>query len=1434
MLSSTPSAPSIPVRPNRTSNAPTVLSHAPPIPSNTPPIPSNAPPIPSNAPPAPSSAPPIPSHAPPIPSPAPSVSSTAPSVPSKSNAIGGTDIETLRKSSNVILRSLGQNINSVEDLSIPGVSPGVEDLTGLHGRIRLQKHDQDKGPEATKWSRGNWMDSSRKTIQGYEYLCHIGEAKEWLESCLGEPVPDVTHLEQALRDGVILAKLTKVFAPHLVKKIFVSPKLQYRHTDNINYFFQFLDQVDMPDLFTFVLTDLYDKKNVPKVIYCLHALSYILYSKGMAPPMGDLVGKLEFSESEIDDAQKGLDKAGITLPNFSAVNSHFDPSGPASHFSSESSTISHSPSKYRSSTSLPTSNSVEDLRSELRDNLIRSSFRNQYQALVEFQARSRGHLTRKNISQLKAFDREKIKNIIALQSFCRGYCQRKLTDSLRIKLLLEEPSIMSLQRLARGYLIKKRLRDVQGILKSSEKSLIYLQSVSRAKSFREKLVADRKLLQAAEPGIIELQALCRARLFKNRHSNIQSDVSVTGSDMSTFQSICRGYLSRRRLNYTRIGLDLAEPRIIAFQAYIKAEIVRYHLSVLLDTLDDKCQNLSDFQALCRGHLNRSRIQQRSDYYNNNLSKVIKLQSLVRTWLQNNSYRSFIHEKSPSLPVVKKFIHLLEDNNLDFAEEIQIESSRKLLTDEMRNNESLEQYIDKLDVKIALLVKNKISLDEVLSHRNKGFEPASSDPVDDKTGISALDKSGRQRLDLYQGLFFILQTQPEYFAKLFQHFQEIGIPERETKLLEQLVLEMFGHLQKSREVFHFLRLISRSAEISVARSSSVEDMLAHSSLWQGLLLALNLCTNERSYLRSVVAPTIEAISKQHTMDLESNPLIIYRTLINQEELSTGHRSSRNPNIPVEEAINDEETRRVFICNLQDIRQYAASLFQSIEDSLMKVPYSIRYIVKTITDLFAEANPGISQDSLLSIAGTLYYHLFLHNALYLPEQFEILEESIGPLQRKNISEVSKVLSQIFYGRPFGADNVYLQPLNEFVVKTAERSRMVIGSLIQNLTPIEEHFEISVSDDLISNQRPVLFIKAQSVIHIHAIMFANSGILFDGTSRDSLSNVITKLGPAPRNVEEIFNNAHSSTEFKLKLNPSYSRLVERDPEVEALYLETKRCLLYIIKVQEAEDMMHLLVQPVSAEDEELFSQLKKKTAMAPDTYYNGDTSFDFSNLTYRELKMACLEKILELERRQRISRQDGYQDLLNALAVDIRTKNNRRSERKKELETVNKTLMHLKRKEQYLKTQLKSYNDYIEQAMATLQTKNAKRKPVVPFSKQYFHMRDLEKHDKMPKFGSYKYSAAKLFTKGVLAELDSGFGDRQYDKVNFVFSSDRIGTFTIEANYGSIPMPGALTEVTLDQLLSQQYDNQRHFELFDGRAKFNTNLFLHLVFKKFYNDA
>lgn len=111
------------------------------------------------------------------------------------------------------------------DLVVPEMEG--DDVVGVPGRIRLSRNKPPSAPasplpSAKLTTRGLWADVQRNHIQAYEFLCHVGEAQQWIEGCLGEVLPfGVVEMEEGLRNGVALAKLVRVFlGEHAVRRIY--------------------------------------------------------------------------------------------------------------------------------------------------------------------------------------------------------------------------------------------------------------------------------------------------------------------------------------------------------------------------------------------------------------------------------------------------------------------------------------------------------------------------------------------------------------------------------------------------------------------------------------------------------------------------------------------------------------------------------------------------------------------------------------------------------------------------------------------------------------------------------------------------------------------------------------------------------------------------------------------------------------------------------------------------------------------------------------------------------------------------------------------------------------------------------------------------------------------------------------------------------------
>jgi Ras GTPase-activating-like protein IQGAP2/3 len=1348
------------------------------------------------------------------------------------------DLLSLQKSSTSQLRTLSQFAENASSDDFTITSPAQE-VVGMHGRRRLQRSDNTKGDRNTvalsrgtggfSWEGRNWMDKQRQFLQAYEYLCHIGEAKEWIEDILKRDISPIVQLEEALRDGVTLAEIVDSLHPERRLRIFRSPKLQFRHSDNIAIFFRYLAEVELPDLFRFELIDLYEKKNIPKVIYCIHALSWLLFRKGIVDfRIGNLVGQLEFEHHELEAMQKGLDKAGISMPSFGNMGADFGveptPEPEPEPVESEEDRINRelgenelaikdlqaqmrgAAARMRCTKVMQGLWDSEEMLVELQSH-IRGDFSRQVaeyrlnmrRFAVNLQSGARGFLVRQRQSRRESFWKSREGDVLLLQNLIRGRKAREevgMTKSLLLRgeyevcelqasirgFLLRQAMaaqkketkqssgpVIELQAAIRGMLLRKSVTDDQEELWQEESSISALQAISRALLTRKKIALQQDALEAlvtvwssleaairgsavrAEiqatkqeltqhtAEIVAVQAFVRAaikregvantlsRLEQEEESILEVQNSIRGMlerkriaadydqlvsqtpQITQLQSLARGCLQRQKVGAVLDELESHSATVTELQALSRAVLLRNNIGGLLAELDDEEECVIALQAAAKACIVRAKFAEKKRFFKENMEKVVKLQSFVRGKLQGEAYKSLTTGKNPPINTVKNFVHLLNDSDFDFNEEIEFERMRKTVVQQVRQNEMAEQYIDQLDIKIALLVKNKITLDEVVKHQ-RNFGGHSGNLLVNTTMISgnqfdlkALNKNSRKKLESYQQLFFTLQTQPQYLARYFKRIREQGTAEKDCKQIETLMMRLFGYAQKRREEYYLLKLIARAAREEVESCTSIQEYLRGNFFWTKLLSNYTRSPRDRKYLRELLGPLIQSnIVEDPALDLESDPMQIYRSAINNEELRTGQASRRPLDIPREVAIKDPETRDMFIDHLRDLREISDQFLSALEGLLHKMPYGIRFICQETFDALCGQFPREPQHRLLQLVGNWLWKFYLQPALTSPESMGVIEKQLNPLQKRNLGEVAKVLGQVASGRLFGGENIYLQPLNAYVGDAIERIRLIFSNII-SVPDAEDTFDIDEFNDLYAKIKPTLYIKMTDIFSIHNLVSADLPHICPNRD-DMLREMVQELGSAKNNETEMLGV--TSGEIQLTLNPKLHDIEDPEAEVKALFMETKRCILYIIRVQSGPNLMEILVRPITREDDHKWHSLLREEfsegSKTRGAYSDANTLVDIKSMSYKELKRTALENIMRLEQFGRISRQNFYQDILNAIALDIRTKSRRRVQRQRELEGVRMTLGNLTEKAEWLESQRKSYDNYIEQAMMTLQKK------------------------------------------------------------------------------------------------------------------------------------
>jgi Ras GTPase-activating-like protein IQGAP2/3 len=730
--------------------------------------------------------------------------------------------------------------------------------------------------------------------------------------------------------------------------------------------------------------------------------------------------------------------------------------------------------------------------------------------VLHLQAMIRGALQRQKIAQEQAELRDNESIVASVQAASRGMLLRQTLRADHESLRQQESAIEMLQAAARGAIartqkaklletlvstgadwtlfhskirgdsLRSSLRQLQDALEAELPQITNLQAVARGNQVRAEFSTTLALLKDEESTVTSLQSYMRGFLSRQRHFSDLKALQAQTPSIIDLQSSARGFVQRQKTYDLLCELNNQEPEIIQLQAFARGMMHRMSIGLTLAQVEDHEEALIELQALARGMLIRRRFTEKKKFYKENMEKVIKIQSFVRGRQQGEAYKSLTSGKNPPVSTVKNFVHLLNDSDIDFDEEIgehsvpllfspptdhdaEFERLRKTVVQHVRQNELAEQYIDQLDIKIALLVKNKITLDEVVKHQKhfgghvgallSSKDISSKDPFD----LKALNKNSRRKLEHYQELFFMLQTQPQYMARLFRRIREQALAEKDLKRIEQLTMSLFGLAQKRREEYYLLKLISRSLKEDVDACMSLQEYTRGSFFWNKLFTSFVRSPRDRKYLKDVFGPLIkENIFENEALDLESDPMQIYRSAINNEELRTGRRSLRDPNVSRDVAIKDPETRETFIHHLQDLRDIADQFFNIMEEVLHKMPFGVRYIAQQIFEELRRKFPYEPQEQLLQIAGHWVWRQYLQPALLQPQHWGVVDRALSPLNNRNLGEVAKVLGQIAAGRLFGGENVYLQPLNSYVSEAIDRLQEIWSnckssnhvSLVQNL--------------------------------------------------------------------------------------------------------------------------------------------------------------------------------------------------------------------------------------------------------------------------------------------------------------------------------------------------------------------------------------------------
>lgn len=424
--------------------------------------------------------------------------------------------------------------------------------------------------------------------------------------------------------------------------------------------------------------------------------------------------------------------------------------------------------------------------------------------LRAFPARARGALARKRFASQRHNLSVADRHLVKLQARIRGLLVRKNFWSAVQSLDKHDNSMSAFQAHARGVLARRHYRQRLRQVSSVAPELIGFQALARRRLAEQHLLQRIQNLKSQVPAITKMQAATRGLIARRQLNETKSQLERRHvvKAVGGLQSLARAALSRQRFVQQQKEFSSVEPEMVGIQTQVRGLLARARFYSWLQHIHRNPEAAICVQTLARGHLARMRFWNKLQHYQRHMRDVVKIQSVYRRKQKAEQYNELTRGNNVQIKTVKNFLHLLQDSDYDYAEELEVEALRRDVIQAIRENQSKEAEVHELELKIALLVKSKIKYDEELRTRRLGTLGGQTLTLQKRNSVLAangdpfastqLDRKSQQRYELYQELFYLLQTKTEYLAKLFHRLLRIDFSERERKDVEHIVLTIYGY------------------------------------------------------------------------------------------------------------------------------------------------------------------------------------------------------------------------------------------------------------------------------------------------------------------------------------------------------------------------------------------------------------------------------------------------------------------------------------------------------------------------------------------------------------------------------------------------------------------------------------------------------------------
>ncbi|EKD18790.1 GTPase-activator protein for Ras-like GTPase [Drepanopeziza brunnea f. sp. 'multigermtubi' MB_m1] len=742
------------------------------------------------------------------------------------------------------------------------------------------------------------------------------------------------------------------------------------------------------------------------------------------------------------------------------------------------------------------------------------------------------------------------------------------------------------------------------------------------------------------------------------------------------------------------------------------------------------------------------------------------------------------------------------NEKDLEIEDDLAKAQKILRDlkskissQSKKNFVLEKDVRYLDSRIALLIQNRMALEETDRIQQNEVASHLEDAADLQEGFFPNDEKTQK----YGNLLFLLQSEPRHIAHLCRLVTMAEI----DSLLQTVMFTIYGNQYESREEHLLLTMFQSVLTYQFDNTPEYSSLLRANTPVSRMMTTYTRRGPGQSYLKTVLADRINGLIELKDLDLEINPLKVYERMIEQIEEDTGSLPASLPRgVTAEQAAENARVQAIIEPRLTMLMEIANGFLRTIIDGLEETPYGIRWICKQIRSLTKRKYPDANDQVICTLIGGFFFLRFINPAIVTPKSYMLIDGTPAERPRRTLTLIAKMLQNLA-NKPSYAKEPYMAKLQPFIHYHKER----VNKFMLDLCEVQDFYESLEMDNYValSKKDLELSITLNEVYATHALLEKHR-VELNRDDNSHLSVLLGDLGPAPAQLPRKENRAINLPLFSKWETAIDDLTAALDITQEEVYfMEAKSTFVQIMRSIPTNSAVAR--RPLRLE----------RVADAAATSRN--------DAVMVRKGIRAMELLSQLQELQVIDKSDHFGLLRDEVEQELQHLGSLKDGVILETQKLEQVFKTIRDHNTYLVGQLETYKNYLHNVRS--QSEGTKRKQ--------------QKHQVL---GPYKFTHQALEKEGVIQK--SNVPDNRRANIYFNFTSPLPGTFVISLHYkGKFPMdfgPPHLMLITdtgrnrglleldlkLDDLLEMQKDGQEDLDL--EYVQFNVPKVLTLLNKRF----